>query len=168
MRRGEDCSQQRAAERLLYAKHRQEQAAYERQYRVAKKARIEELKSERALCLTQLDKLHDKQYEESQSLYAMQQRDLGARHCHQKGMMIDLLHKTRPPLTMLPAKLQGGDLGTAVSRTRFRRLALPAPPRGGGGPGSPPGGAGACKAGRSESVRPAMRESESGSSNESD
>ena len=98
MRRGEDCSQQqRAAERLLYAKHRQEQAAYERQYRVAKKARIEELKSERALCLTQLDKLHDKQYEESQSLYAMQQRDLGARHCHQKGMMIDLLHKTRPP-----------------------------------------------------------------------
>ena len=163
MRRGEDCSQQqRAAERLLHAKHRQEQAAYERQYRVAKKARIDELKSERALCLTQLDKLHDKQYEESQSLYAMQQRDLGARHCHQKGMMIDLLHKTRPPLTMLPAKPQG-NLGTAVSQTRPRRLALPAPSRGGGGPGSPPGGAGACKAGRSASVRRAMRESESDS-----
>ena len=160
MRRGEDCSQQRAAERLLYAKHRQEQAAYERQYRVAKKARIEELKSERALCLTQLDKLHDKQYEQSQSLYAMQQRDLGARHCHQKGMMIDLLHKTRPPLTMLPAKPQGR-LGTAVSKPR--RLALPALPRGGGGPGSPPGGAGACEAGRSASVRRAMRESESDS-----
>ena len=160
MRRGEDCSQQRAAERLLYAKHRQEQAAYERQYRVAKKARIEELKSERALCLTQLHKLDDKQYEQSQSLYAMQQRDLGARHCHQKGMMMDLLHKTRPPLTMLPAKPQG-NLGTAVSRTR--RLALPEPPRGGGGPGSPPGGAGACKAGRSASVRRAMRESESDS-----
>ena len=160
MRRGEDCSQQRAAERLLYAKHHQEQAAYERQYRVAKKARIEELKSERALCLTQLDKLHDKQYEESQSLYAMQQRDLGARHCHQKGMVVDLLHKTKPPLTMLLAKPQG-KLGTAVSKTR--RLALPALPRGGGGPGSPPGGAGACEAGRSASVRRAMRESESDS-----
>ena len=166
MRRGEDCSQQRAAERLLYAKHRQEQAAYERQYRVAKKARIEELKSERALCLTQLDKLHDKQYEESQSLYAMQQRDLGARHCHQKGMVIDYLRKTKPPMTTLPVKPQGNP-GTTVPRIRFRRLALPAPPRGGGGPGSPPGGAGACKAGRSASVRRAMRESES-DSNDSD
>ena len=143
-----------------------EQVNYERQYRAAKKARMEEQKHERALCLAQLHKLDDKQYEQSQSLYAMQQRDLGARHCHQKGMMIDLLHKTRPPLTMLPAKPQG-NLGTAVSRTRFQRLALPEPPRGGGGPGSPPGGAGACKAGRSASVRRAMRESES-DSNDSD
>ena len=129
---------------------------------------MEEQKHERALCLAQLHKLDDKQYAEFQGLYAMQLRDLGNRHLHRKAQEIDYLHKTRPPLTMLPAKLQGGDLGTAVSRTRFRRLALPEPHRGGGGPGSPPGGAGACKAGRSESVRPAMRESESGSSNESD
>ena len=162
MRRGEDCSQELDAQRLLYAKHRREQADYERHYRVAKRARIEELKSERALCLTQLHKLDDKQYEQSQSLYAMQQRDLYNRHCQQKGMVIDYLHKTRPPLTMLPAKPQG-NLGTAVSQTRPRRLALPALPRGGGGPGSPPGGAGACKAGRSASVRRAMRESESDS-----
>ena len=143
-----------------------EQVDYERQYRAAKKARMEEQKHERALCLAQLHKLDDKQYEQSQSLYAMQQRDLGARHCHQKGMVIDYLHKTRPQLTMLPAKPQG-NLGTAVSQTRPRRLALPAPSRGGGGPGSPPGGAGACKAGRSASVRRAMRESES-DSNDSD
>ena len=148
------------------AKHRREKADYERQYRAAKRARIEEHKSERALFLTQLHKLDDKQYEQIQSLYAMQQRDLGARHCHQKNMVTEYLHKTRPPLTMLPTK-PPGNLGTAVSRTRFRRLALPAPPRGGGGPGSPPGGAGACKAGRSASVRRAMRESES-DSNDSD
>ena len=144
-----------------------EQVNYERQYRAAKKARMEEQQKERALCLAQLHKLDDKQYEEFQSLYAMQLRDMGNRHLHRKAQEIDYLHKTRPPLTMLPAKPQG-NLGTAVSRTRFRRLALPEPHRGGGGPGSPPGGAGACKAGRSESVRPAMRESESGSSNESD
>ena len=112
---------------------------YERQYRAAKKARMEEQQKERALCLAQLHKLDDKQYEEFQSLYAMQLRDLGNRHLHRKAQEIDYLHKTRPPLTMLPAKLQGGDLGTAVSRTRFRRLALPEPHRGGGGPGSPPG-----------------------------
>ena len=139
-----------------------EQVDYERQYRVAKKARMEEHKRERALCLAQLHKLDDKQYEEFQSLYAMQLRDLGNRHLHRKAQEIDYLHKTRPPLTMLPAKPQG-NLGTAVSRTRFQRLALPEPPRGGGGPGSPPGGAGACKAGRSASVRRAMRESESDS-----
>ena len=142
------------------------QGDYERQYRVAKKARMEEHKQERALCLAQLHKIDDKQYEEFQSLYAMQLRDLGNRHLHQKGQVIEYLQKTRPPLTMLPAKPQG-NLGTAVSRTRFQRLALPEPPRGGGGPGSPPGGAGACKAGRSASVRRAMRESES-DSNDSD
>ena len=141
-----------------------EQVDYERQYRAAKKARMEEQQKERALCLAQLHKLDDKQYEEFQSLYAMQLRDLGNRHLHQTGHFIDYLHKTRPPLTMLPAKPQG-NLGTAVSKTR--RLALPALPRGGGGPGSPPGGAGACKAGRSASVRRAMRESES-DSNDSD
>ena len=96
MSRGEDCSPELDAQRLLYAKHRREQAEYERHYRVAKRARIEELKSERALCLTQLHKLDDKQYEQSQSLYAMQQRDLSARHCHQKGVVIDYLRKTRP------------------------------------------------------------------------
>ena len=143
-----------------------EQVDYERQYRAAKKARIEELKHERALCLTQLHKIDNKQYEEFQSLAAMQLRDLGHRQLHQKEKVVEYLHKTRPPLTMLPAKPQG-NLGTAVSRTRFQRLALPEPPRGGGGPGSPPGGAGACKAGRSASVRRAMRESES-DSNDSD
>ena len=140
-----------------------EQVDYERQYRAAKKARMEEQKHERALCLAQLHKLDGKQYEEFQSIYAMQLRDLGNRHLRQKEAELDYLQKTRPPLTTLPAKLQG-NRGTAVSRTRFQRLALPEPPRGGGGPGSPPGGAGACKAGRSASVRRAMRESESGSS----
>ena len=144
-----------------------EQVDYERQYRAAKKARMEEQKHERALCLAQLHKLDDKQYEEFQSLYAMQLRDLGNRHLHRKAQEIDYLHKTRPPLTMLPAKPQG-NLGTAVSRTRFRRLALPEPHRGGGGPGSPPGGAGACKAGRSAREKSAMSESENGSSNDSD
>ena len=139
-----------------------EQVNYERQYREAKKARMEEHKQERALCLAQLHKRDDKQFEEFQSLYAMQLRDLGNRHLRQKAAELDYLQKTRPPLTTLPAKLQG-NRGTAVSRTRFQRLALPEPPRGGGGPGSPPGGAGACKAGRSASVRRAMRESESDS-----
>ena len=96
MRRGEDCSQELDAQRLLYAKHRREQADYEHQYRVAKRARTEEQKIERALFLTQLHKLDDKQYDQSKSLYAMQQRDLDNRHCHQKGMVIDYLRKTRP------------------------------------------------------------------------
>ena len=96
MRRGRDCSQQLAAERELDAKRRREQADYERQYRAAKRARTEEQKIERALFLTQLHKLDDKQYEQSKSLYAMQQRDLDSRHCHQKGMVIDYLPKPGP------------------------------------------------------------------------